>query len=63
MSLVFALLVTAFVLRAVYAEDANVWARLLSMSLCALAKPPQIAFILLETMRSLLWRTTVTGRH
>lgn len=51
-SLTLAMLVTAVSLRSALSMPAgNVWARSLWMSLCALAKPPQIAFALLELMR------------
>jgi uncharacterized membrane protein len=61
MSLVFAMLVAALALRGVvYPQDGNVWTRSLWMSLCALAKPPQIAFILMGTMR---WPLGQTARY
>jgi len=46
-----ALLITALCLRAAYKpRDGRVWERSLWMTLCALAKQPQIVFVLLELM-------------
>jgi predicted membrane protein DUF2142 len=46
-----ALLITALCLRAAYKPlDGRVWERSLWMTLCALAKQPQIVFVLLELM-------------
>lgn len=60
----FALVVVALALRAIAAPSRDpawrpVWQRALWMTLCVLAKPPQVAFILLEPMihRWRDWRT------
>jgi hypothetical protein len=47
-----ALVITALSLRALRTSAAAVWSRSLWMTLCALSKQPQIAFVLLELMIS-----------
>lgn len=62
-SLALTMLVAALSLRGALGRyDGSVWTRTFSMSLCTLAKPPQIAFVLLELMRRPLTPETFDWR-